>query len=126
MSSSNELRQQWRVAEKKLAISKGTPVHSITSLFNNTTGFEWQVLVDWDGFFKNWTEVVEDTDFPDGLLMGVGAHVIICGHMGQHDLLKWYFTLEEPKYGIFTSWCTFLTTGTGLAQHLCREQWLCM
>jgi hypothetical protein len=41
--------------------------------------------------------VVEDTDFPDGLLTGVGAHVVICGHMGQHDFLKWYFTLEEPK-----------------------------
>jgi hypothetical protein len=85
------------VAEKKLAIPKGTPMHSITSLFDNATGFERQVLVDWDGFFKNWIEVVEDTDFPDGLLMGVGTHVVICGHMGQHDLLKWYFTLEEPK-----------------------------
>jgi hypothetical protein len=85
------------VAKKKLAIPKGTPVHLITSLFDNATGFERKVLVDWDGFFKNWTEVVEDTDFPDGLLTGVGAHVVICGHMGQHDFLKWYFTLEEPK-----------------------------
>jgi hypothetical protein len=82
MSSPDELRQQWRAAEKKLAIPKDIPVHSITSLFDSATGFERQVLVNWDGFFKNWTKVVEDTDFPNGLLMGVGAHVIICRHMG--------------------------------------------
>jgi hypothetical protein len=97
MSSPDELRQQWHVAEKKLSIPNDSPMHSITSLFYSTRGFERQVLVDWDGFFKNWTEVVEDTDFPDGLLVGVGAHVVICGHMRQHDLLKWYFTLGEPK-----------------------------
>jgi hypothetical protein len=66
-------------------------------LFDSAIGFERQVLVDWDGFFKNWIEVVEDTDFLDGLLVGVGTHVVICGHMRQHDLLKWYFTLAEPK-----------------------------
>jgi hypothetical protein len=41
--------------------------------------------------------VAEDTDFPDGLLVGAGAHVVICGHLRQHDLLKWFFTLPEPK-----------------------------
>ena len=85
------------MAKKKLAISNGTPVHLITSLFDNAIGFERQVYINWNGFLQNWTEVVEDTDFPDGLLMGAGANVVICGQMGQHDLLKWYFTLEQPK-----------------------------
>jgi hypothetical protein len=75
---------------------KNSPVHSVTSLFGSATDFEQQVVVDWDGFF-NWIEVVEDTDFLEGILVGVGAHVVICGHMRLHDLLKWYFTLSEPK-----------------------------